>query len=1320
MYAPNIIVGQWYHVVATSDGSTLSLYLNGVRVNTTSCSGFTSNGYNLTIGKYSPADEFYLKGNISLVRVYSKALSQAEVTQNYNYDYPRVVQDSASFAQPIINRSKTAGTINISVSLLYLNGSNNKVNYTITSGSAILGTDFTSSSYSGTLAFGASNLTKNITLQLNDDGMVWSARKLFYIQLSNASSGLSLGAYNNTTISIGNKGGVAIGFDDGRVDNWYSYRSLFQTNHANVTFNMLRIDGFNSSQLTKLDTLFNDGNEIASHSMNHQDALNYTENFSIPQWLDTEIFPSINQISARGYNAYSFAYPYSDNNNVTDAALKPYFRTIRTATWPDINVANSINSSNAYYSWDNSQIVYGVEIDDQSGYTLANLQNAMDKAANDGTVLILYGHQIIGTVDGPYETSQTKLQSIMTYVNSHNMSFYRMGDLNSGVQLTTPPPPVTPPVLQHPGPQPVLDGIALWYDMNDSDGQILDWSNNGNNGTAINTSHVILSSGTGVTHFDGHSSYVNTLDSSTLNSSNGVTLEALIKFDSLSADQTIVGKSWTATTGSGYTLQFDHSPAQIEFTTYDKAGNKQANYVPVSFVVGQWYDVVATADSSNINLYINGYNVETGTSTGLISSNYNLTIGRYSPQAANYFSGSMGTVRVYNRSLSSSEVIQNYNSLFYVHVPANVSVNEPESSGTVTLPVYLSIPSANITTVTWTTKDGNATSGTDYTTNRGTITFPVGNVQQSVTMTVLNDYQKVGDKIFYASFSRPVGVTTIDNPNSAITIVDSINGIPGANSTYVSDSIPLSMVAGETYHATVNFTNTGTTSWTSAKGDMLAMWGQTWNFDLNNNTSYSGMSAWSLPVGVTVLPGQTYTWNLTFIPQWPVSTNIGFEVVEQSSGKWLGNYAGETINVDPSSPNSLYVNDSIPTSMIAGETYHATVNFTNTGNTPWNSSRGVVLTMWGQTWNFEMNSDTNLYSLPAWSIPAGVTIQPGQTYTWNLTFTPQWPVNTNIGFQVVQENNWMSGSEKWLGNYAGGSINVDPSSPNSQYVNDSIPTSMIAGETYHATVNFTNTGNTPWNSSRGVVLAMWGQTWNFEMNSDTNLYSLPAWSIPAGVTIQPGQTYTWNLTFTPQWPVTTNIGFQVVQENNWMSGSEKWLGNYAGGAINVDPSSPNSQYVSDSIPNAMIVGVTYKTKVNFTNTGNTPWNSSRGDILVMWGQTWNYNINNDTSLYGLPAFSIPAGVTILPGQTYSWNLTLKPLWAVDTNLGLQVVQKNNWMSGSENWLGNYDGKSTTVGTTLTTGRLSVATSADYAPFESINATTGKTGRLRYRLDERDR
>lgn len=490
--------------------------------------------------------------------------------------------------------------------------------------------------------------------------------------------------------------------------------------------------------------------------------------------------------------------------------------------------------------------------------------------------------------------------------------------------------------------------------------------------------------------------------------------------------------------------------------------------------------------------------------------------------------------------------------------------------------------------------------------------------------------------------------------------------ISGPDATFISGTIPDTMVAGETYNVKVNFTNTGTTPWTS--GDILVFWGQTWNFNLMNDTSIGNLPAFSIPSGVTVQPGHTYSWNLTLTPQWPGSFSMGFQVVDTSTGKWLGNYSGKSMIVYPAIPDSLYVSNNIPDTMITGITYHAMINFTNTGNTTWTSGKGDVLAIWGQTWNYNMNNDTSVSGLPAFSIPAGIKVLPGQTYSWNLTFVPQWPVSTSIGFQVVEQS-----SGKWLGNYGSKTTTVNSAIQNSAYASNSIPDTTIASDDYNVSINFTNTGNTPWSSSKGDMLVFWGQTWNFNPHNDTSVNGLPAFSIPAGVTVQPGQTYSWNLTLSPQWPGNFGIGFQVVEGS-----SGKWLGNYGSKTMTVFPATPNSLYVSNNLPDTMTSGQTYNVAINFTNNGNTTWTPVRGDMLVMWGQTWNLQMDNDTSLYGLPAWNIPAGITVAPGQTYSWDLSLKPQWAVSTSIGFQVVQKNNWMTSGEKWLGNYGSKTTTI------------------------------------------
>jgi hypothetical protein len=75
----NMIINQWYQVTFTSTGSGSILYLNGINVGTSvhSPSGWGSSYY-LGTG----ANE-YLRGNIATTQIYNRALSAAEIQQNY-------------------------------------------------------------------------------------------------------------------------------------------------------------------------------------------------------------------------------------------------------------------------------------------------------------------------------------------------------------------------------------------------------------------------------------------------------------------------------------------------------------------------------------------------------------------------------------------------------------------------------------------------------------------------------------------------------------------------------------------------------------------------------------------------------------------------------------------------------------------------------------------------------------------------------------------------------------------------------------------------------------------------------------------------------------------------------------------------------------------------------------------------------------------------------------------------------------------------------------------------------------------------------------
>jgi len=77
--------GTWYHVVGTSDGTTDSdgckLYMNGELKDTGTADQIPDDDDEITIGKGNGGT---MNGRIANFSIYSKELSAAEITQNYN------------------------------------------------------------------------------------------------------------------------------------------------------------------------------------------------------------------------------------------------------------------------------------------------------------------------------------------------------------------------------------------------------------------------------------------------------------------------------------------------------------------------------------------------------------------------------------------------------------------------------------------------------------------------------------------------------------------------------------------------------------------------------------------------------------------------------------------------------------------------------------------------------------------------------------------------------------------------------------------------------------------------------------------------------------------------------------------------------------------------------------------------------------------------------------------------------------------------------------------------------------------------------------
>ena len=75
----------WGHLVLTKSGNALSGYLNGSQAWTnTPGSSATHDFSGVRIGSRHTESGYYWDGKMSVIRIYNKALTVAEVEQNYN------------------------------------------------------------------------------------------------------------------------------------------------------------------------------------------------------------------------------------------------------------------------------------------------------------------------------------------------------------------------------------------------------------------------------------------------------------------------------------------------------------------------------------------------------------------------------------------------------------------------------------------------------------------------------------------------------------------------------------------------------------------------------------------------------------------------------------------------------------------------------------------------------------------------------------------------------------------------------------------------------------------------------------------------------------------------------------------------------------------------------------------------------------------------------------------------------------------------------------------------------------------------------------
>ena len=225
------------------------------------------------------------------------------------------------------------------------------------------------------------------------------------------------------------------------------------------------------------------------------------------------------------------------------------------------------------------------------------------------------------------------------------------------------------------GPKIVTSGLVLCLDAANKrsyPGTGTTWtdlSGNSNNGTLTN-GPTFSAGNMGSIVFDGADDQIDCGTNSSLNISDNLTLGIWVKFNSLSSAPNLIAKQWCSGAQWSYSWSvLSDGRIYYGFDSDGQCSSITGEYTSTNSVctTGIWYCLNVVHTSTSINLYSNGISIP-GTLAGSYGTIYTSTVpvrlGVYrnlSGAFASYLSGNISNTSIYNRALSATEILQNYN-----------------------------------------------------------------------------------------------------------------------------------------------------------------------------------------------------------------------------------------------------------------------------------------------------------------------------------------------------------------------------------------------------------------------------------------------------------------------------------------------------------------------------------------------------------------------------------------------------------------------------------------------------------------------------------
>ena len=210
----------------------------------------------------------------------------------------------------------------------------------------------------------------------------------------------------------------------------------------------------------------------------------------------------------------------------------------------------------------------------------------------------------------------------------------------------------------------VTDGLVLHLDAanyKSYPGSGTTWTDltiNNNSGSLINGPTFSFPNGGSIV-FNGTNNYVDCGTNSLLNLNQNYSILFWIQTNS-SASGAIIQRYLNSGAFPGYAVNINRltSIGKIDFYTggtwYTALGSNINN--------GLWHFIAITVNSTTCNFYLDNYTTQISVAASTSNPTDTLFIGSTEGNSV-FYSGNISQVQIYNRALSATEVLQNYNGL---------------------------------------------------------------------------------------------------------------------------------------------------------------------------------------------------------------------------------------------------------------------------------------------------------------------------------------------------------------------------------------------------------------------------------------------------------------------------------------------------------------------------------------------------------------------------------------------------------------------------------------------------------------------------------